>query len=104
MSAYAWRPGAYRPKADSGIFTRDERPVAKVHAYEWSRLAVGFSSMGAFVAAGIVHLCVGLPVAVYLVVVGAALAAFTASLRVPDEPTSRTPDSPKPHPSTEVMQ
>lgn len=56
-----------------------------------TRLSVGFVAMTAFVAAGFVRLCVGMPVAVYLLVVTTALTVFTASLLVDDTRAARTP-------------
>jgi hypothetical protein len=65
--------------------------VAEVEDYTSKRLSVGFVAMAAFVVAGVVRLCVGIPVAVYLLIVTTALAVFAAGLLAADGHLSGTP-------------
>lgn len=89
--------------AKSGIFARDERraappprllarPVATdVEGHTSKRLSVGLFAMAAFVAAGFVRLYVGLPVAVYLIIVTTALVVLAVALFAAESHSSRTP-------------
>lgn len=50
----------------------------------WQRLGAGFAGMTAFMAAGVLRLCSGVPALLYLAVACLSLATLVAALVLPD--------------------